>query len=260
MSGKSTIEWTNFTWNPISGCTRVTSGCDACYAFALHDMRHEFYKRIDGRLPNGKQMPKQYAKPFSEIQLLPERLEQPLHIKQPKMIFVNSMSDLFHSAVPDDYIQQVFDVMQRASWHTFQILTKRAGRLRRFGPQLEWAPNIWMGVSIENDMLTVRADALRAVPAAIRFLSCEPLLGPLPSLHLDRIHWVITGGESGPHARPCDPEWVRAIRDRCQAAGVAFFHKQWGGRTPKAGGRLLDGRTWDEFPHLLLGIPSTSND
>jgi protein gp37 len=260
MSGKSAIEWTNFTWNPISGCTRVTRGCDACYAFALHDMRHELYKRTDGKLPNGKQMPKQYAKPFSEIQLLPERLEQPLHIKQPKMIFVNSMSDLFHSQVPEEYIRQIFAIMQRASWHTFQILTKRVGRLRRIAPQLEWAPNIWMGVSIENDMLTVRADALREVPAAVRFLSCEPLLGPLPSLHLDGIQWVITGGESGPCARPCDPEWVRAIRDRCQAANVAFFHKQWGGRTPKAGGRLLDGRTWDEFPHLLLGIPSTPND
>jgi protein gp37 len=221
-------------------------------------MRHKLYKSGGGKLPSGQQIPKQYAKPFSEIQLLPERLEQPLHIKQPKMIFVNSMSDLFHSQVPEEYIRQVFAVMQRASWHTFQILTKRAGRLRRLGPQLEWAPNIWMGVSIENDMLTVRGDALREVPAAVRFLSCEPLLGPLPSLHLDGIHWVITGGESGPYARPCSPEWVRDIRDRCQAAGVAFFHKQWGGRTPKAGGRLLDGRTWDEFPHLL-GTASASN-
>lgn len=260
MGGKSAIEWTNFTWNPIAGCTRVTSGCDVCYAFALHDMRHEVYTRTGGKLANGKLMPKQYAKPFSAIQLLPERLEQPLHIKQPKMIFVNSMSDLFHSQVPEEYIRQLFDVMHRASWHTFQILTKRVGRLRRLGPQLEWTPNIWMGVSIESDALTARADALREIPACVRFLSCEPLLGPLPTLRLDGIHWVITGGESGPHARFCDPEWVRGVRDHCQAEGIAFFHKQWGGRTPKAGGRFLDGRTWDEFPHLPLSHPSLPTD
>jgi protein gp37 len=215
-------------------------------------MRHAAYENHHGIYPKtGKAMPKQYANPFSKIQLLPERLYDPLHIKTPQRFFVNSMSDLFHSQVPEDYIRQVFEVMRQADWHIFQILTKRAGRLRRLGPHLNWPPNVWMGVSIENDLLTPRADALRDVPAAIRFLSCEPLLGPLPSLCLEGIHWVITGGESGSGARPCDPEWVRDIRDRCVVAGVAFYHKQWGGRTAKSGGRELDGRTWDEFPQTL---------
>lgn len=239
--GNSAINWTNFTWNPLTGCTRVTKGCDNCYAFQLHDMRHRAYLA-------GQPLPKQYAKPFTEIQLFPERLEQPIHMKQPKMIFVNSMSDLFHSSVPDEYVFQVFDVMRRAHWHTFQILTKRAGRLRRIGQHIDWPANVWMGVSIENDLVTPRANALRAIQPAVRFLSLEPLLGPLPSLNLEGIQWVITGGESGPGARPCDPAWVRDIRDRCQAMGVAYLHKQWGGRTPKAGGRLLDGRTWDQYP------------
>jgi len=242
------IEWTDETWNPLTGCTRVTAGCEHCYAFSLHEMRQGVYQRSGGMYPNGKPMPAQYARPFSEIQLLAERLEQPLRVKQPKRYFVNSMSDLFHSQVPDDYILQVFEVMGRAHWHTFQILTKRAGRLRRLGQVIDWPPNVWMGVSIEEDRLTVRADALRTVPAAIRFLSCEPLLGPLPSLKLHGIQWVITGGESGAGARPCDPVWVRAIRDQCVAQGVAYFHKQWGGRTPKANGRLLDGVLWNQFP------------
>src|SRR6266516_2141498 len=207
------IEWTNETWNPLTGCTRVTKGCDHCYAFTLHDMRLEAFTLDHGTYPNG-----------------------------------NSMSDLFHSQVPDDYIFQVFDVMRRAHWHTFQVLTKRAGRLRRLGPLIDWPANVWMGVSLENDVLTPRADALRECPAAVRFLSCEPLLGPLPSLNLTGLHWIITGGESGKGARPCHPEWVREIRDRCQDAGVALFHKQWGGRTPKANGRVLDGQTWDQFP------------
>lgn len=248
MTGLSAIQWTDATWNPLTGCTRVTTGCAHCYAFALHDMRHEAYQRLGGRYPNGRPMPAQYALPFSKVQLLPQRLEEPLRIKQPHRFFVNSMSDLFHSQVPDEYILRVFAVMRAAHWHTFQVLTKRVGRLRRLGPHLHWPDNVWMGVSIEEDALTPRADALREVPAAVRFLSCEPLLGPLPSLDLYGIDWVITGGESGPGARPCQPEWVRDLRDRCQAEGVAFFHKQWGGRTPKAGGRTLDGRTWDDFP------------
>ena len=251
MSGKSAIQWTNMSWNPVTGCTRVTRGCDHCYAFTLHDMRHEAYKKYHGIYPKtGKSMPEQYAQPFFEVQLLPERLNDPLHIKSPQMFFVNSMSDLFHSKVPEDYIRQVFEVMRKADWHIFQILTKRTGRLRHLGPSLDWPPNAWIGVSIEDDRLTPRADALREVPAAIRFLSCEPLLGPLPSLNLDGIHWVITGGESGPGARPCDPAWIRDIRDHCQEARIAFYHKQWGGRTPKSGGRELDGRTWDQFPQV----------
>lgn len=249
MSGKSAIQWTNMSWNPVTGCTRVTSGCDHCYAFALHDMRHAAYVNYHGIYPKtGKPMPKQYAQPFSKVQLLPERLHDPLRIKTPQRFFVNSMSDLFHSSVPEDYIRQIFEIMRQADWHIFQILTKRAGRLRRLGPALDWPANVWIGVSIENDLVTPRVDALREVPAAVRFLSCEPLLGPLPSLNLDGIHWVITGGESGPGARPCDPAWVRDIRDRCLSAGVAFYHKQWGGRTPKSGGRELDGRIWDEYP------------
>jgi protein gp37 len=170
------------------------------------------------------------------------------------MIFVNSMSDLFHSQVPGDFIREIFEVMRAAHWHTFQVLTKRAGRLRYLGPRLIWPSNVWMGVSIEEDRLVGRADALRMVPAAVRFISAEPLLGPLPSLNLDGIHWLITGGESGKGARPCDPQWVRDLRDRCVAAGVAFFHKQNGGRTSKAGGRLLDGRTWDELPQATVQI------
>jgi protein gp37 len=252
MSGKSPIEWTQSTWNPTSGCTRVTTGCDHCYAYALHDMRYDAYRAHDGIYPkNGRPMPKQYARPFAEVQLLPDRLTWPLHQLQPQRIFVDSMSDLFHHDVPDEYICQVFATMKAAHWHTFQVLTKRPGRLRRLGPLLEWSENIWIGTSIENDLVVKRADALRELPAAVRFLSCEPLLGPLPSLNLDGIHWVITGGESGLGARPCEVGWVRDLRDRCQARNVAFFHKQWGGRTPKAGGRELDGRTWDEFPTEL---------
>jgi protein gp37 len=166
------------------------------------------------------------------------------------MIFTNSMSDLFHKDIPDEYIHRVFDVMVKADWHIFQVLTKRSGRLARMASSLPLAPNIWIGVSIETDRYCWRADHLRQVPASIRFISAEPLLGPLTHLNLEGIHWLISGGESGLGYRPCDPEWVRDLRDRCQASGVAFFHKQWGGRTPKAGGRLLDGETWDEFPQL----------
>jgi protein gp37 len=249
MTGRTSIEWTDETNNHVIVCTRVTDGCDHCYAFRLHDQRHAIYVKNNGLwTPGGKSMPKQYARPFTEVQFFPERLERVLRDKTPKKIFVNSMSDLFHSKVPDDYIRWSLEIMRQAHWHTFQILTKRAGRLGRLGPVLDWPPNVWMGVSIENDRLTVRADVLRSVPAAVRFLSCEPLLGPLSSLNLDGIGWVITGGESGPDARPCDPAWVREIRDHCVAAGVPYFHKQWGGRTPRAGGRELDGRTWDEMP------------
>lgn len=241
MGEKTAIEWTNATWNPLTGCTRVTMGCDHCYAFALHDMRYQAFLA-------GKSMPVQYHKPFSEVQLLPGRLEQPLKVRKPQMYFVNSMSDLFHSEVPDEYIRQVFEIMRRADWHTFQVLTKRVGRLRRLGKALDWPGNVWAGVSLETDDLVGRVDALREVPAAIRFLSCEPLLGPLPSLNLTGIDWVITGGESGPNARHCDADWVRGIRDLCVARGVPYFHKQWGGRNPKAGGRELDGEVWSEFP------------
>jgi protein gp37 len=185
-----------------------------------------------------------------DLKLWPERLELPLKWKKPRMIFTNSMSDLFHKDIPDEYIYRVFDIMVKADWHIFQVLTKRSARLARMASLLPWTPNIWIGVSIELDRYTWRADHLRQVPASTRFISAEPLLGSLSNLQLDGIHWLISGGESGPGHRPCNAEWVRDLRDRCQFAGVAFFHKQWGGRTPKIGGRLLDGRTWDEFPKV----------
>jgi|SRR5947209_5486993 len=236
MSDKSTIEWTDATWNPVTGCTRVSPGCDHCYALT-------FAERFRG-VPNHP-----YEQGF-DLKLWPERLELPLKWKKSRMIFTNSMSDLFHKDIPDDYIYRVFDIMVKADWHIFQVLTKRSARLARMASSLPWTPNIWIGVSIELDWYAWRADHLRKVPASTRFISAEPLLGPLSNLKLDGIHWLISGGESGPGHRPCNPEWVRDLRDRCQLAGVAFFHKQWGGRTPKVGGRLLDGRTWDEFPQV----------
>ncbi len=236
MSDKSPIEWTDATWNPVTGCTQVSPGCDHCYALT-------FAERFRGV----------YGHPYEQgfdLKLWPQRLELPLTWRKPRRIFVNSMSDLFHKDVPDDYIRQVFDTMTKAHWHIFQVLTKRSGRLARLAPMLPWPPNVWAGVSIELDRYRWRADYLRKVPAQVRFISAEPLLGPLDRLNLAEIDWLISGGESGPHFRPCDPTWVRDLRDRCQESGVAFFHKQWGGRTPKAGGRLLDGQTWDQFPHV----------
>jgi protein gp37 len=252
MTGRTSIAWADLSWNVLAGCSRVSPGCDNCYAFALHDRRHDFYVRHGGVYPkNGKPIPRQYAKPFSEVQLLPDRLQDPLHIKTPSRFFVNSMADLFHSEVPFEFIKQVFEVMRQAHWHTFQILTKRPNRVRYLASALDWAPNVWLGTSIESDAFCRRADLLCLIPAAVRFLSLEPLLGPLPSLNLDSIHWVIVGGESGPDARPIAKEWVVDIRDRCVEAGIPFFLKQWGGRTPNAGGSLLDGRDWKEFPRTL---------
>lgn len=242
MGGITSISWTDRSWNFLTGCTRVTAGCQNCYAYTLHDMRHEAYQQ-------GKQVPAQYSKPFSQIQLLPQRLEDPLHIKKSQKFFVNSMGDLFHSQVPNDYIFQAFDIMRQAHWHTFQILTKRPGRLRRLGQHIKWPSNVWMGVSIENDSLVARANALREVPAAVRFLSCEPLLGPLPSLNLDGIHWVICGGESGKGFRTMHPDWARDLRDRCQAAGVAFWYKQGSGLRPGKN-EMLDGQKWQQFPMI----------
>jgi len=234
MSDRSAIEWTDATWNPVTGCTQVSPGCDHCYALRFA----ERWRGIPGH---------PYEQGF-DLRLWPERLEAPLRWKQPRHIFVNSMSDLFHRDIPDEFIQRVFEVMARAHWHTFQVLTKRSARLARLGAALPWPEHIWVGVSIEADRFSWRADHLRKVPAQIRFVSAEPLLGPLPHLSLENIHWLISGGESGPGCRPCDPDWVRDLRDRCLQAGVSFFHKQWGGKTPKAGGRLLDGRTWDDMP------------
>jgi protein gp37 len=238
MSDKSAIEWTDATWNPVTGCTRVSPGCDHCYALTFA----ERFRGVPGH---------PYEQGF-DLKLWPERLELPLQWKKPRRIFVNSMSDLFHKDVPEEYIRRVFEIMVKADWHIFQVLTKRSGRLARLGPTLPWQPHIWAGVSIEMEGYTWRVDHLRKVPAHVRFISAEPLLGSLDNLSLEGIHWLITGGESGHGHRPCDPDWVRNLRDRCLASDVAFFHKQWGGRTPKAGGRLLDGRTWDEMPQMPI--------
>jgi len=240
MSDKSAIEWTDATWNPVTGCIEVSLGCDHCYA-------RTFAERFRG-VPNHP-----YEQGF-DLKLHPDRLELPLKWHRPRRIFVNSMSDLFHKDIPDEYIHQIFQTMVKADWHIFQILTKRSARLARLGPQLPWAPHIWAGVSVETDHYCWRVNHLRQVPASVRFISAEPLLGPLENLNLEGIHWLITGGESGPGHRPCDAEWVRSLRDHCISSGVAFFHKQWGGRTPKSGGRILDGRTWDEIPsqHVLI--------
>jgi protein gp37 len=234
MSLNSTIEWTDATWNPVTGCTQVSPGCDHCYALA-------FAERFRG-VPNHP-----YEQGF-DLRLWPERLELPLRWKKPRRIFVNSMSDLFHADVPDEFVRAVFDTMVRADQHIYQVLTKRPQRLARLASSLPWPDHIWAGVSVESNAYAWRADFLRRVPAAVRFISAEPLLGPINDLDLDGIHWVITGGESGPAHRPCNPDWVREARDRCLSAEVAYFHKQWGGRTSKIGGRELDGRTWDQMP------------
>ena len=234
MAQGSGIEWTESTWNPVTGCTKVSPGCKHCYA-----------ERMAARLQAMGQA--NYAHGFA-LTLQPQMLELPLRWKKPQTIFVNSMSDLFHEDVPLAYIRRVFDVMNRAHWHRFQVLTKRAERLADLGAELTWPRNVWMGVSVETERYRDRIDALRATAAAVKFLSIEPLLGPLGELDLRGSDWVIVGGESGPGARPMDPTWVREVRDQCVRADVPFFFKQWGGVHKKKAGRLLDGRTWDEMP------------
>ena len=240
MSANSSIEWTEATWNPVTGCTKVSPGCAHCYA-------ETFAERFRG-VPGHP-----YQQGF-DLKLWPERLDLPLRWKRPRTIFVNSMSDLFHADVPDTYIASVFDVMRRADWHTFQVLTKRPERVAALSRQLEWSPNIWMGTSVENQRWTSRIDHLRGTDAQVKFLSCVPLLGPL-QLDLDGIDWVIVGGESGYRARPMRADWARDIRAQCEHAAVPFFFKQWGAhdehgiRVGKGrAGRVLDGRTWDAMP------------
>ena len=240
MADKSSIEWTEATWNPVTGCTKVSPGCAHCYA-------ETFAERFRG-VPGHP-----YERGF-DLQLRPERLNQPLEWKRPRLIFVNSMSDLFHPDVPLEFTQAVFDTMLRANWHTFQVLTKRSERLAEVASRLPWPNNIWIGVSVENQRWTSRIDNLRTVPAAIRFLSCEPLLGAL-TLDLTGIHWVIVGGESGRRARPMRPEWARLVRDQCLSAGVPFFFKQWGAHNEagrrvgkKLSGRHLDCTIHDDVP------------
>jgi protein gp37 len=238
MAQSSPIEWTESTWNPVTGCTKISPGCKNCYA-----------KRMAERLQLMGQ--RNYANGF-DLTLQPQALELPLRWKNSQRIFVNSMSDLFHDAVPLDFIQRVFDVMRRAYWHDFQVLTKRAERLESLSPSLNWTPNIWMGVSVENAQYKSRIDFLRRTGAAVKFLSIEPLLGPVGKMDLSRINWVIVGGESGPGARPMRREWVVDIRRQCRADHVAFFFKQWGGVNKKKTGRVLDGRTYDEMPSTPL--------
>ena len=230
----SRIEWTESTWNPVTGCTKISAGCAHCYAERMARRLHAMGQ------PN-------YRNGF-KVTCHPDTLGLPLQWKQSQMIFVNSMSDLFHRDVPVKFIQEIFFTMNEARWHTFQILTKRADRLAQLAPRLKWTPNIWMGVTVENDKHMDRINRLREVPAVVRFLSLEPLLGPLPDLNLANIDWVIVGGESGPGARPMDREWVIDLRDQCLDAGVAFFFKQWGGVRKKKAGRLLEKRTWDQMP------------
>jgi protein gp37 len=234
MADKSAIEWTEATWNPVTGCDKVSPGCARCYAETFA----ERWRGIPGH---------PYEQGF-ELRLWPGRLEQPLRWRRARMIFVNSMSDLFHERIPEEFLQQVFAVMVEAEQHTFQILTKRHERLAELAPSLPWPPNVWMGVSIENRRFVKRADYLRQVPAAVRFISAEPLLGPLEGLDLTDIDWLIAGGESGTGYRPVRIDWLRELRDRCLEQRVAYFFKQWGGVRSKAGGRELDGRTWDEIP------------
>ena len=239
MSKKSAIEWTDSTWNPVTGCTKVSPGCKHCYAETFA----ERWRGIRGH---------PYEQGF-DLRLWPDRLELPLTWKKPRKIFVNSMSDLFHEKVPFTFVRRIFRTMEKASWHKFQILTKRSERLAELAPELNWPPNVWMGVSIETGKYLWRADHLREVPAGVRFLSLEPLLGPLGAMDLSGIHWVIVGGESGRGARPLEANWVRVIRKQCSRQGVPFFFKQWGGVQKKRNGRVLDGRTWDGLPqgHLL---------
>lgn len=234
MANNSTIEWTEATWNPVTGCTKISPGCKHCYA---ERMAHRLQAMGNSNYENA-----------FDLTLQPQMLELPLSWKKPKTIFVNSMSDLFHQDVPVGYIKKVFRVMNEAHWHRFQVLTKRAGRLRALNDRLEWTENIWMGVSVESRDYYQRIRDLAGTDAQIRFLSLEPLLGALPRMPLKGIDWVIVGGESGPGARPMDEEWVLDIKRQCHAKGVAFFFKQWGGVNKKRTGRTLEGRTWDEMP------------
>jgi len=234
MPTKTNIEWTEMTWNPVTGCTKISQGCKHCYA---ERMAKRLTAMGSGRYRNG-----------FEVTLHPDLIGVPLKWRQPRVVFVNSMSDLFHEDVPESFIRQVFDTMVAAKQHTFQILTKRAERLAALAPRLPWPENVWMGVSVEDSRVVDRIGFLQQVPAAVRFLSLEPLIGPLDDLPLARIQWAIVGGESGPRARPMKREWVTSILHQCRDAGVAFFFKQWGGTRKDLTGRKLNGRHYEEMP------------
>lgn len=238
MANGSSIEWTESTWNPVTGCTKISPGCKHCYAERMAKRLHAMGQ------PN-------YAQGFS-LALQEHMLELPLRWKRPQTIFVNSMSDLFHESVPLPYIKRVFDVMRKSSWHRFQVLTKRADRLREVDQELAWPPNVWMGVSVESRRYLSRVDVLRGAGSKIKFLSLEPLLEDLGAFDLSGIDWVIVGGESGPGARPMQPGWVRNLRDLCAKESVPFFFKQWGGIRKKAAGRILDGQLWNQMPESKI--------
>jgi protein gp37 len=255
LGERSNIEWTDSTWNPVTGCTKVSAGCDNCYAYTLAHVRlASVYLR---QLPVVRSAEND-ADPFA-VRLWPARLADPARWREPRMVFVNSMSDLFHVDVPDAFVRQIFEVMLRETRHIYQVLTKRPSRAVRWFklnrdlfPSGEIPSHVWMGTSVEQQEVDYRIAHLRQLPAQVRFLSCEPLIGPLDLEGLlDGIHWVIAGGESGAKHRPMLPEWATLVRDRCEEASVAFFFKQWGGRTPKAGGRSLQGRTWDDRPRSV---------
>ena len=240
MAAISKIEWADASWNPVTGCTKTSDGCTNCYARRLA-------KRLKA-MGNHR-----YTNEF-KVTLHPDLIDLPFRWKKPKRIFVNSMSDLFHEEIPENFIRQVFETMQKASWHTFQILTKRSKRLVQLAPSLPWPNNVWQGVTVENDKTVYRIQHLKTVPAKTRFLSCEPLLSLLPDLDLDGIQWLIAGGESGPGARPMEDQWVRSLRDQCVRKGVNFFFKQWGGVQKHRNGRILDGRTWDNYPYEAIDL------
>lgn len=249
MAQTSSIEWTDATWNPVAGCTPVSPGCLNCYA-ARMALRLQHMPNGTGHKYAGTAKRTASGRPYfvGKVTLDEESLDIPLHWRLPRIIFVNSMSDLFHEKVPFEYVRRVFDVMERCPQHTFQVLTKRPERAAEFAPRLPWPRNVWMGTSVESAEYIERVRLLRKIKASVRFLSCEPLLGPLARLPLEGIHWVIVGGESGPKSRPMREEWVVQIKDQCEAKGVAFFFKQWGGVQKKRTGRELDGRTWDGMP------------
>jgi protein gp37 len=255
MATNSPIEWTEATWNPVAGCTIVSPGCMNCYAMrlaarlsAMGQAKYRGTTRVSG----GR------AKWNGRINVDHAALSLPNRWKAGRMIFVNSMSDLFHENIPFDFVQSVFSTMHETPQHTYQILTKRAERVDELSDRLSWPLNVWLGVSVENADYKWRIDRLRRTGAAVKFLSLEPLLGPLDDLDLSGIHWAIVGGESGPNARPMRPDWVRSIRDQCKAGGVAFHFKQWGGPNKKRTGRVLDGRTWNELPRAPHGAEPTA--
>ncbi len=249
MAQKTAIEWTDATWNPVTGCTKISAGCDNCYA----ERFSERFRGVKGH-------------PFKngfDLTLKPERVSQPLSWKKPRMVFVNSMSDLFHKDVPVAYIAEIFRTMERADWHVFQVLTKRSSLMKKFVNKYYTAnpvpKHIWLGVSVEDSSKASRIKHIHATNASVRFLSIEPLIGPPGTLNLSGIEWVIVGGESGPSARPMQLSWARTVRDQCLEQGIPFFFKQWGGFRPKSGGRELDGREWNEFPDLTqLGVSPQS--